>query len=79
MKTYISAQLIALLAAAQMVHAQGNTDGVFAQLDAANKAGSPPASTAAESIGQAPATVESDTLSWLFEKGRAQYKAGNYD
>ncbi|MEN8255549.1 MAG: hypothetical protein ABFR33_08775 [Verrucomicrobiota bacterium] len=77
MKTYISALLIALLAAAQMTHAQGNMDGVFAQLDAANEA--EPASTVAESAGQAPAAVESDTLSWLFEKGRAQYKAGNYN
>jgi len=79
MKTYISALLIALLAAAQMAHAQEDMDGVFAQLDAANEESAQPASTVAESAGQAPAAVESDTLSWLFEKGRAQYKAGNYD
>jgi len=79
MKTYISALLIALLAAAQMAHAQEDMDGVFAQLDAANEASAPPASPVAESAGQAPAAVESDTLSWLFEKGRAQYKAGHYD
>ena len=80
MKTHISTLLLVLLAGLQAVRAQKSMDNVFAQLDAADEANvQPVASTDAESSDQVPASEEADTLSWLFEKGLAQYKAGNYD
>jgi len=84
MKTYISALLIALLAAAQMAHAGGSTDDVFAQLDAANKtasvsSGNDEAPAEGGNDGQVSGGTESEMLSWMFEKGRAHYKAGQYD
>ncbi len=70
MKTNISALLIVLLVAAQMTGAQESVNEANVQSVA---------STDAKSSDQVPASEEADTLSWLFEKGLAQYKAGNYD
>ncbi|MEN8256199.1 MAG: hypothetical protein ABFR33_12100, partial [Verrucomicrobiota bacterium] len=82
-KTYVSALLVALLAV-QMAHARESMANVFALLDAADKAdGQPttPTSSASDAAPaeQAPGNEESDTLSWLLEKGKEQYKVGNYD
>jgi len=83
-KTYISTWLIALLAVAQITHAQEGMDDVFAQLDAGDQTVAP-ASTSdvapaeVESAEQAPGIADSEMLSLLFEKGLAQYKEGQYD
>ena len=74
-KSYVSTLLTALLAVAQITYAQ---DDVFSQLDAANDPAVVETDDAVE-VQQAPALSEADTLSLLYKKGVAEYKAENYD
>ena len=81
-KSYISTLLTALVAVAQITHAQDDMDGVFGQLDGAGDAGNQPAAVetaVAADVQQAPAISETEMISLLHKKGAREYKAGNYD
>ena len=78
-KSYVSTLLTALLAVAQLTHAQDDVGDVFGQLDADSSPSAAVEEPAAVDVQQAPAISDVDMLSRLYKKGVAQYKAGNYD
>ncbi len=80
-KTYISALLVVFLAFAQGALAQEGMDDVFAQMDAANATGQTDDASASNTTSAEVASdgQESEMFASLFEKGVAQYKAGQYD
>ncbi len=74
-KTYITTLLVVLLAGTQAVQAQEDINNLLADLDAA------PETSAREAVVEsaAGATPANQAADALFDRGRAYYKAGEYD
>ena len=71
-KTYITALLVVLLAGTQAVQAQEDMNDLLADLETA------PETSASEAVVEPAADTVAD-ISTLFDRGRAYYKAGDYD